>query len=102
MDFGGRDQISTPAAERDSMASTPDACRSAQYRICPHPGELVRRVMSTHPASVNADSTAGERRLTENGGVRIRRDARRGRVRTKPSHWRNPHPVSALRAPEPG
>jgi hypothetical protein len=26
-----------------------------QYRLCPHPGELVRRVMSTHPASVNAD-----------------------------------------------
>jgi len=53
-----------------------------QYRLCPHPGELARRVMSTHPASVNADSTAGERRLTENGRVRTRKDAPRGATET--------------------
>ena len=26
-------------------------------RLCIHPGELARRVMTTHPASVNADSS---------------------------------------------
>ena len=30
---------------------------------CTHPGELACRVMTTHPASVNPDSEAGERRL---------------------------------------
>ena len=36
---------------------------------CANPGELVRRVMSTHPASVNADSTAGERRASATNDV---------------------------------
>ena len=31
---------------------------------CTRPGELVRWVMTTHPASVNAGSTAGERRVS--------------------------------------
>jgi hypothetical protein len=31
---------------------------------CAHPGELVRRVMTTHPASVNPGSKAGERRAS--------------------------------------
>jgi hypothetical protein len=71
------------------MAVHPVACRSAQYRRCTHPGELGRWVMTTHPASVNAGSTAGERRVSaaddvpdlhsrprdRAAGVRIRRDA---------------------------
>jgi hypothetical protein len=64
--------------------------RSAQYCICPHPGELARRVMSTHPRPVNADSTAGERRVIENGGVAQRvRDLRPGLV----SDNRSPRPI---------
>lgn len=31
--------------------------------VCAHPGELARRVMTTHPASVNAEAAAGERRI---------------------------------------
>ena len=80
MDFGRCHRKSTPAAEPNSDGGPPlMPADRPQYRLCPHPGELARRVMSTHPASVNADSTAGERRVTENGGVRIRRDAPRGR-----------------------
>ncbi len=32
-------------------------------RLRTHPGELACRVMTTHPAPVNSDSGAGERRL---------------------------------------
>jgi hypothetical protein len=35
--------------------------------LCTHPGELARRVMTTHPASANADSAAGGRRVKCSG-----------------------------------
>ena len=75
MDFGALPpEINSawPAAVAATLMACPpcDACRSAQYRLCPHPGELVRRVMTTHPASVNADSTAGERRVSDRRTVR--------------------------------
>ena len=66
MDFGRCDRKSTPAAEPNPDGGPPlMPADRPQYRLCPHPGELARRVMSTHPASVNADSTAGERRVSD-------------------------------------
>jgi hypothetical protein len=46
------------------MASTPGDCRCGKYHLCARPGELARWVKTTHPASVNADSIAGERRAS--------------------------------------
>src|ERR1700747_2094914 len=39
---------------------TPDACLSARWRLCAHPGELALRVRTTHPAWADADPEAGE------------------------------------------
>lgn len=64
MDFGHCDQNQLRPPAPTCWRPPRDDCRRAQYRIRPHPGELARRVMSTHPASMNADSTAGERRVS--------------------------------------
>jgi hypothetical protein len=42
-----------------AAAADPLDCR------CTHPGELTRRVMTTHPASMNAGSAIDERRVVE-------------------------------------
>ncbi len=42
-----------------------------QVPHCPHPGELSRRVTTTHPGPMDANSTAGERKVTVKGGFAI-------------------------------
>ncbi len=48
----------------DSLAVHLMPADPPQYRIVTHPGEMGRRVMPAHPPSVNAGSTAGERRTS--------------------------------------
>jgi hypothetical protein len=98
MDFGACHGKSTPAAEPNYDGGPPlMPSDRPQYRICPHPGELVRRVKTTHLTSVNADSTAGERRVSdrERRVVRTRSGAPRGRCNRNRVHWRNPLAVHA-------
>src|SRR5689334_9467869 len=60
---------------------TPDAFRSASAALATHPGEVARRVMTSHPAPVNAGSAVGERRASAVDDVPDPhwRDAARGR-----------------------
>jgi hypothetical protein len=84
-------------ADPDRIAACPVALPIRQVRTCPHPGELALRVMCTHPRSVDAGSTAGERKVIENGGVSTTRDAPRrwcdgnhltGEIRNRPTLYR--------------
>jgi hypothetical protein len=48
------------ANHADAVANTPPLHRFRSKYSANHPGESVRRVMTTHPTSVNADSADGE------------------------------------------